>query len=136
MQSALRDDALATTETGFSVRVGLPWIRSMPLACVREPAVTIDGELIEGLRISVGGTLLHAEQLLGETGWWFAQDRVVLVGERELAPGTHDVVVTFRLLVPYLMAGPGGTPLELPMRVARSLELDHPVVANVSRDAA
>lgn len=136
MQSALRDDALTTTDTGFSVRIGLPWIRSMALACLREPAVTIDGEPVEGLRIAVGGSLLKAEELIDQAGWWFAQDRVVLVGDRELAPGSHDVVVTFRLLVPYLMAGSGGGPLELPMRVAGELELDHPAVASVSRDAA
>ena len=136
MQSALRDDALATTATGFSVRVGLPWIRSMPLACVREPAVTVDGVAVDGLRIAVGDNLLDADQLIAETGWWFAQDRVVRVGEGELAPGPHEVVVTFRMLVPYLLAGPGGGPLELPMRVARRLELDHPVVPSVSLDVA
>lgn len=136
MQSALRDDALTTTEPGFSVRVGLPWIRSMPVACVREPAVSIDGRPVDGLRIALGDTLLAADALIDETGWWFAQDRLVLVGDRELEPGTHDVVVTFRLLVPYLMAGPGGGPLELPMRLARVLELDHPAVASVSRDVA
>ncbi len=136
MQSALRDDALSTRGPGFAVRVGLPWIRSMPLACLREPAVTIDGEPVDGLRIAVGDTLRAAEDLIDETGWWFAQDRVVLVGERELAPGAHDVVVTFRLMVPYLMAGPGGTPLELPMRVQRALELDHPFIDSVSLDVA
>ncbi len=136
MQSALRDDALTTTESGFSVRVGLPWIRSMPLACLREPAVTVDGATVADLRIQVGGTLVAADELIDQTGWWFAQDRVVLVGTGALAAGVHDVVVTFRLLVPYLMAGPGGTPLELPMRVAGRLELDHPELPSVSLDVA
>lgn len=136
MQSALRDDALASTSTGFSVRVSLPWIRSMPIACVRSLAVSVDGQPVDGLRIAIGGALLRADELIEQTGWWFAQDRIVLVGEGALARGAHDIVVTFRLMVPYLLAGPGGAPLELPMRVARELVLDHPVLSSVSLDVA
>ena len=31
LQTTLREDALTATPAGFELRVGLPWIRSMPL---------------------------------------------------------------------------------------------------------
>lgn len=136
MLSALRNDALSSTPTGFTVRIGLPWIRSLPLACLREPAITIDGESIDSVRVVVGGRALDPQNVIDETTWWFAQDRLVLEAEHPVAPGVHDVVVTFRLLIPYLMAGPGGGPLELPMRLAASLLLDHDTIPSVSLDVA
>jgi hypothetical protein len=136
MLSALRDDALSSTATGFAVRVGLPWIRSMPLACVRELSVTIDGAEVAGLRLRLGERRLAPEQLIHETGWWFTQDRVLLEADHELTPGDHEVVVTFRLLVPYLAAGPGGGPLELPLLISGTRALDHLPIPSVSRDVA
>jgi len=136
MLSALRNDALTSTSTGFELRIGLPWIRSLPIACLREPEITIDGEVVESVRVVIGGRALAPGEVLDETTWWFAQDRLVLEAEHPVAPGVHDVVVTFRLLIPYLMAGPGGGPLELPMRLADSLLLDHDTVPSVSLDVA
>jgi len=136
MQSALRDDALTTTPTGVAVRVGLPWIRSLPLACLREPVLTINGRAVANLRVRVGDRSVDASALLDETTWWFAQDRLVLETDLELTPGRHDVAVEFRLLIPYLMAGPGGGPLELPHHLEASLQLDHSPIPSVSLDVA
>jgi hypothetical protein len=136
MLSALRDDALTSTATGFAVRAGLPWIRSLPIACLRDLAVSIDGDAVDGVRVRLGERALEPGQVIHETGWWFAQDRLVIEGDRALAAGTHDVVITFRLLIPYLMAGPGGGPLELPLRLSSTLVLDHAPVPSVSLDVA
>jgi hypothetical protein len=46
------------------------------------------------------------------------------------------VVIEFGLVIPYLMAGPGGGPLALPIRQARTLQLDHAALPSVSRDVA
>lgn len=136
MLSALRDDALTSTATGFAVRAGLPWIRSLPIACLRDLAVSIDGDAVDETRVRLGERALAAEQLIHESGWWFAQDRIVIEGDGPLAAGAHEVVITFRLLIPYLMAGPGGGPLELPMRLSGTLTLDHAPVPSVSLDVA
>lgn len=136
MQSALRDDALTSTPDGAEIRIGLPWIRSLPLACLRGIRVEIDGTEVSEVRVRLGDRSLTEADLLAEAGWWYAQDRVVLAIPTPLAPGAHDVVVAFRLLIPYLSAGPGGGPLELPMHLAASLDLDHPRVPSVSLDVA
>ncbi len=136
MLSALRDDALTSTGTGFSIRVGLPWIRSMPIACVRGLVVAIDGVEVTGVHVRLGQRHLAPEQLIDETGWWFAQDRLHIEGDRSLAAGDHEVDISFRLLVPYLSAGPGGGPLELPLRLAGTCALDHHPVQSVSLDVA
>ena len=70
MQSALREDALTSVDGGIAVRVGLPWIRSLPLACLREPAITVDG--VAAPTVLVGDRRLTPEQLVDEGGWWFA----------------------------------------------------------------
>lgn len=134
--SALRDDALASTRDGFALRLSLPWIRSLPLASLQALEVVVDGEPVEPLAIALGDRLVDPAVVSQERGWWFLQDRVVIRGDRMLRPGVHDVSVSFRLVIPYLQAGPEG-PLTLPFRLDHPLVLDAPApYISVSRDVA
>ncbi|WP_173921649.1 DUF6379 domain-containing protein [Agromyces sp. Marseille-P2726] len=134
--AALRDDALSSSDDGFTLRLSLPWIRSLPLSSLHELEVRIDGDRIDGLRIMLGDRLIESELVSRERGWWFLQDRVAIRGTRVLEPGAHDVAVSFRLVIPYLQAGTDG-PLTLPFHVAQSLVLDAPAATtSVSRDVA
>ena len=135
LQTTLRDDALTATPAGFELRVGLPWIRSMPLSSLAGLAVGVDGAPLEAgeLTVVLGARHVPADSLQAESGWWFVQDRLVLAGRRELRGGVHAVTVDFQLLVPYLQAGPG-MPLVLPIHLEARLELDHAPVPSVSRD--
>ena len=117
----LLDDALVATESGFALRVSLPWIRSMPLAGVTDLAVHIDGSPAP-VTMRLDGRDVEPAALAAEPGWWFIQDRLELRGGRMLRPGAHDVAVSFVLVVPYLQAGPSG-PLTLPFRAERALDL-------------
>lgn len=134
----LLDDALVATESGFALRVSLPWIRSMPLWGVTDIAVEIDGAPVP-VRARVDGREVAAQALGAEASWWFIQDRLELRGDRMLPPGAHDVSVAFRLVVPYLPAGPSG-PLALafhaerPLRLGDEASLRRPMTA--SRSAA
>lgn len=133
---ALRDDALSSTAGGFELRLGLPWIRSLPLASLDALEVVVDGDRVDALAIALGDRLVDPAAVSRERGWWFLQDRVVLRGARMLQPGAHDVAVSFRLAIPYLQAGPDG-PLTLPFRLDRSLVLDDAASSpSVSRDVA
>lgn len=124
----LRDDALATDAAGFVLRLSLPWIRSLPSASLRDLEVSIDGGPSE-VRVRIADRMLS--DLTEESAWWFVQDRLELVGTRELAAGDHDVDVSFSLVIPYLPGGPD-RPLSLPFRASRRLEHDAPI-ASVSR---
>lgn len=134
--TALRDDALASTNGGFTVRIALPWIRSLPLRSVQSLSLTIDGEQVDDLRIDLGGRLVSPDDLALENGWWFLQDRMVLRSGRALSSGDHRVATSFNLFIPYLQAGPGHA-LVIPIHLEDGLTLDSPPSQHsVSRDVA
>ncbi|WP_307076022.1 C-glycoside deglycosidase beta subunit domain-containing protein [Arthrobacter pascens] len=137
LQTALREDALTNTPDGFELRIGLPWIRSMPLSSVSGLAVEVDGVGLgrEDFEVNLGMREVPADALPEESGWWFVQDRLVVAGRRGLGPGVHAVSVDFQLLVPYLQGRPG-SPLILPFHLEAWLELDRSAVQGVSRDVA
>lgn len=137
LQTALRDDALTATPLGFEIRVGLPWIRSMPLSGLTGLAVEIDGVPLDAgaLTVVLGTRNVGVASLQAETGWWFVQDRLVLCGRRELHDGLHAVAVDFQLLVPYLQARPG-SPLVLPFHLEARLDPGRATLPSVSRDVA
>jgi hypothetical protein len=120
---ALRDDALISAERGFVLRLGLPWIRSLPVASLADLTVTIDGDPIGSLTIDVDGREVDPAELGSEGAWWFLQDRLAIHGDRTLRSGAHDVTVAFGLAIPYLQTGPDG-PLTLPFRIGRTLQMD------------
>lgn len=137
LQTALREDALTATPEGFELRVGLPWIRSLPLSSVLDLEVEIDGVRVSPgeLAVVLGPREVPAGELQAESGWWFVQDRLVLACTRRLSGGTHVIAVGFQLLVPYLQGRPG-SPLVLPFHLDARLELDAAPVPSVSRDVA
>ena len=124
MLPVLLDDALVTREDGFTLEISLPWIRSLPLASVVDLAVAIDDEPVE-VQVRVEERRVAPAALSSEPGWWFVQERLELEGRRMLRPGIHDVAISFKLVVPYLQAGPAG-PLTLPFRADASLEAGPP----------
>ncbi|MDT0118329.1 hypothetical protein Q9R20_15195 [Microbacterium sp. PRF11] len=129
--SALRDDALRVGDGTTEVRLSLPWIRSLPLASLLDPVVHLDGERHEPA-VALGERRVLAAALPDEHAWWYLQDRVVLEIPDAVAPGIHEVSVSFRLEIPYLPAGPDA-PLRLPFAVTRTLETGA-TAATVSRD--
>jgi len=136
MLGALRDDALSSSGDGFTLRLSLPWIRSLPLWSLVDLEITIDGRVESGLRIDLEGRAIDPSALAEESGWWFVQDRLVVRGQQHLAPGDHEVGVAFGLIVPYLQAGPEG-PLRLPFRFDRTLRLnDSATASTVALDVA
>ncbi|BDV31967.1 sugar phosphate isomerase/epimerase [Microbacterium terricola] len=131
----LRDDSLITSPGGAAVRISLPWIRSLPLASLQNPIVTIDGARAEDITVVLDDRHVPAAELTEDDGWWFQQDRLTLAVPHELTSGVHDVAVEFWLRIPYLQVGPDG-PLTLPFREERPLVLDAPhVSAVVATDA-
>lgn len=129
--TALRDDALHPLPDGGTVRLSLPWIRSLPLAGLIEPEVRIDGQPAP-VTIALGDRRVDPGDLAAETTWWHVQDRVALRLPDAVDPGIHEVSVSFRLEVPYLEGGPDG-PLRLPFFFTRVLDTETPTTG-ISRD--
>lgn len=137
LETALRADALTCIPGGFELRLGLPWIRSMPLSSISGLAVEVNGSHVpqEELSVVLGARGVSVDALRREPGWWFIQDRLVLRGRTRLDGGGHAVAVDFQLLVPYLEAAPG-RPLVLPFHLEAGLRAGSGVTAGVSRDVA
>lgn len=129
--TALRDDALHTLPDGYALRLSLPWIRSLPLAGLVDPAVHIDGRSTPAT-VVLGDRRVDPADLETETLWWHLQDRVALHVTDAGSPGIHEVSVSFGLEVPYLEGGPDG-PLRLPFFFTRALDTETPTTG-VSRD--
>jgi hypothetical protein len=133
---ALREDALTTTFSGFVLRLGLPWIRSMPLSSVTDLRVSLDRQPVDpgDLKVVLADGSVDPADLVDEVDrWWYLQDRLVVTGPRPLGPGVHHATVDFRLLVPYLSAGPD-TPLVLPLHLEADLDAKVTVSPDVAGD--
>ena len=123
MLGALRADALTVTDDLVELRVGLPWIRSLPLGGVSGLTVSIDEQHFESpeMKIVLGDRLLDADMITGETNtWWYLQDRLVVRVAAAVSPGTHRVAVDFTAVIPYLR-GPDGLALRLPFHLEDDL---------------
>lgn len=140
LQNALREDALSATPEGLELRLGLPWIRSMPLSCISGITVTIDGwsPASDDVKVKLRDHTVAAGSLVDESGWWFIQDRLVLAFPGPPTPGRSPegkrrVSVDFDLMVPYLRGG-GDGPLVLPIHVDSWIGGSQAETAGASRD--
>lgn len=100
LQNALREGALSELDGGYELRIGLPWIRSMPLSSISALSVQLDGEPVGNrLRIRLGDRDVQAEALPVEAGWWFIQDHAwcwscPVKRTRSTKAGTRDLLST------------------------------------------
>jgi hypothetical protein len=120
----LREDALREHEDGLALSVRLPWYRSLPLSCVEEIEVVLDGEPIpaENLRLVVGGRERRLDELQARHDEeWFVRDPASILVPRPVRAGeAHDVRVAIRCRIPYISTAPD-TPLR--QVTERALEL-------------
>lgn len=88
------------------LQLRLPWYRTLPLSCLEELKLTVDGDEVgaEDLSVVVGGEPrpLSSVKDLHRVGW-FVLDTidVELAASKEYAPGAHLVKVAMRLRIPY-----------------------------------
>ena len=110
--TVLGKDAVRATPAGYEVDVHLAWYRSLPLSCVEDVAINIDGRDVprEQLRVVVGGGELTLDQLADKVDdWWFVQDplTVRVPDATPKAVGSEaDVSVHLATRIPYIIIGP------------------------------
>jgi hypothetical protein len=110
--SVLRPDAVRATATGYEVDVHLPWYRSLPLSCLEDVTVTVDGETVVGEALTLRATgrdlrLVELADLVDEQ--WFVQDPLTLlvpVSGPRAAGDTADIRVALATRIPYIVIGP------------------------------
>ena len=67
--TALRDDALRTAPDGFTLLLGLPWIRSLPVASLVDLSVAVDGQSATDVTIELDGRRVAPTALGAEDTW-------------------------------------------------------------------
>jgi uncharacterized protein DUF6379 len=88
--------------------VRLNWYRALPLSCVEQLAVALDGVDVDlrDATLELRGRSHHARELTGEDStWWHIADAGLLRVPLDPAPadGRHDVTLTIGTRIPYLV---------------------------------
>ncbi|MGD8779639.1 MAG: DUF6379 domain-containing protein [Ignavibacteria bacterium] len=109
----IEDNSLSVTEAGFGIKVRLNWYRSLPLSCVTEVKLTLDGELISPdlLSFICNNKEYNLDELSEQVNeYWYVQDSAkvfVRLPGKIKAGETHELVVGISLKMPYIPVGPG-----------------------------
>jgi hypothetical protein len=109
----VEDNSLCVIETGYEVQMRLPWYRSLPLSCIENIRLTLDGQPIDPtlLRFGVNDRqfkLTELDDVVEE--YWFVQDsaHLIVLQPGKVASGeSHKVEVELTLRFPYIPIGPG-----------------------------
>jgi hypothetical protein len=108
----------------LAVEIRLNWYRALPLSCIEDIALTVDGEPVERERLSLR---LRGDEIpvarLGEHAdrWWNVLDAPELVarGDVAVAAGEHDVELAITVRIPYFGPLPDGSFVTMTDRTAR-----------------
>lgn len=109
----IEDYSLQVLDVGYKVSLRLPWYRSLPLSCIENVHLSLNGQPVEAdsLRISVADQEYRLSELEDKVEqFWFVQDSAHLI---VLQPGrvkqgeTYQLEVELRLRFPYIPIGPG-----------------------------
>ncbi len=115
----LQEEGFETDDEGFTLTIGLPRYRSLPLSCVNVQRLSLDGE-----ECDLSTAVLHLDGRDHELRrlpdlyqeWWFVADRARLRVRRPsgIPPGEHDVELVMGLRVPYIfMEGKSECPIDV-----------------------
>lgn len=108
----LRADAVRTTDQGYEVDLRLAWYRSLPLSCIENIHLNINGHTYGADELSlqyVGRSLSLADLEDMTDDWWFIQDPLTVLARQEspAAKGsTLQVEAELATRIPYIIIGP------------------------------
>lgn len=123
----IEKETLRPTANGFSCGLRLPWYRALPLSCIENVEVSVDGERVErddiGLQLDDIGPLRLSELAALTDTWWYVLDSARLTVDSAAATeaGDHEIAVEMGLYIPYLPVA--GTPLVTRDRSTAHLEV-------------
>ena len=101
-------DSVAQGQRSLDLRVRLNWYRSLPLDCLEQLEVSLDGARLDPARttVEVAGNPWPAD---GDDRWWPVRDAARVHVELTDVPsaGTHRVEVVIGTRIPYLVSPDG-----------------------------
>jgi hypothetical protein len=100
----IREDSLIAAGEHALLNLGLPWFRSLPMACINAITVELDGKTFSAdeLEIDLGAKQLRVSDLAKDVnmGEWYLQDRynvkipfAVATGSRHKVRAKFDMVI-------------------------------------------
>jgi hypothetical protein len=87
--------------------VYLPWYRSLPISCLESVEVTVDGETAPVCWVRVPGFSGPIQDAWHSDADWDLRDALDVSLDRGGEPGTHALVVSVAVRIPYLQTAPG-----------------------------
>jgi hypothetical protein len=101
------DDSLVAEQAGYSLHARMPWYRALPLSCLVEVTLAVDGQTVpaEAITVETDGVALPLSATAQATDrpWFVVDDLVIRVAGPPLADrSSHDVDLTVGLRLPYL----------------------------------
>lgn len=106
LDKVLEDGGLHSTENGITLRIRLPWYRSLPLSTVEITSLAIDDQPVPAKNIRF--SLEQDEWALNELPtlidrYWFVLDSAELhIAAPRLTDVTHRVAIQVALYPPYV----------------------------------
>jgi hypothetical protein len=111
--NVIEDGSLRATESGFEIRLRFKWYRSLPLSCLQDFQLSLDGQPVDPGAISFGinGHLYRLDELADKVEeFWFILDSAIVSVDLPgmVKPGeSHQIGVVFGMRAPYIAIGPG-----------------------------
>ena len=109
----VEDNSLRVINDGYQINVRLNWYRSLPLSCVQNIKLVVDGEEVPSsdMRFAVNGNQYTIDEIAEKVEeFWFVQDAAqlqVLQLSKVHAGESHEIEAEIALRFPYIAIGPG-----------------------------
>ena len=111
--NVIEDGSLRATESGFEIKLRFKWYRSLPLSCLENLRLSVDGQPVDPGAISFGinGDVYRLDELADKVEeFWFILDSAILSVDqpgRVKSGESHQIDVVFGMRAPYIAIGPG-----------------------------
>ena len=107
-EGTVRPDGLTARDGGLSLAVHLPWYRSLPVSCLEQLEVRLDGTSARVRSVAVGGFSGTVADAADSDAWWDLRDAVdVALDVPGRAGDVHAIEVGLAVRIPYMQQAPG-----------------------------
>jgi hypothetical protein len=107
-EGTVRPDALTARDGGLSLAVHLPWYRSLPVSCLEQLEVRLDGTSARVRSVAVGGFAGTVDDAAGSDAWWDLRDALdVSLDSPRPSGDVVTVEVDVAVRIPYMQQAPG-----------------------------